>query len=140
MLALVVLAGLAAARFLTFRDMTGDANLMRDLEMQVRSEYMPGEVEKLRTAVDSGDSGQISSVAGSVTGTRHKIESVRASAPLLEFSTHEDVVVQVVYSLSDGSRAGERKTLYLLYKHGAVGGTWSLQYKATAVSYYFNFK
>jgi hypothetical protein len=64
---------------------------------------------------------------------------VKVSAPLLDFSSPRDVVVKVVYSLSDGDRRRDRKTLYYLYRHG-LGNTWSYQYETTSIAYYLNFK
>jgi hypothetical protein len=138
--ALVVLVGLVGVRFMTFRDKTDDKNLMRNLERQIMSDYMPKETERLLEAVDSGDRDKISKVAESVTGTKPKIESVQVSSPLLDFSTPKDVVVKVVYSLAEGSKTRDRKTLYFLYNHGAIGNIWSYRYKTTAVRYYLNFK
>ena len=138
-LALAVLVGLVGIRFITFQDKTDDENLMRDLEMQIKSDYLPEETERLRAAVDSGDRDRISKVAESVTGAKPMIESVQISSPLLDFSTPMDVVVKVVYSLSEGSETRDRKTLYFLYRHSVIGNTWSYQYETTATSFYLNF-
>lgn len=137
--ALIVLAGLAGFRLITFQDKTGDTNLMRDLERQIVSDYFPRETERLRTAVNSGDNRKISEVTESVTNAKTKIEAVQISSPLFSASTSENVVVRVVYSLAEGSETRDRKTLYFLYKHGAIGNTWSYQYKTTAIRYYMNF-
>ncbi len=136
--ALIVLAGLAGFRLITFQDKTGDLNLMRDLERQIISDYFPGEADRLREAVNSGDSNKISDVTDSITNAKPKIESVRISSPLFSVSTSEDVVVKVVYSLTEGTKTRDRKTLYLLYKHGAIGNTWSHQHKTTAIRFYMN--
>ena len=139
-LALIVLIGLAAVRFVTFQDKTDDNDLMRSLETQIMSDYLPKETARLREAVDSGDQSRISQVAESVTGARPQIESVQVSAPLLDLSTPKDVVVKVVYSLAEGSKTRDRKTLYFLYRYGAIGNTWSYQHETTAMRYYLNFK
>jgi hypothetical protein len=138
--AIVVLVVLVGIRFMTFQDKMNDKNLVDSLKTQIVSDYFPAETERLKEAVNSGDNNRISEVAESVTGAKPKIESAKISAPLLSFSTSEDVVVKVTYSLSEGSRTRDRKTLYLLYRHGAVGNTWSYQYKTTALRYYLNFK
>ena len=49
-------------------------------------------------------------------------------------------MVKVVYSLAEGSKTRDRKTLYFLYRHGAIGNTWSYQYETSAMRYYLNFK
>lgn len=138
-LAIVVLAGLVGIRFMTFQDKTDDKDLMRDLQTQLVSDYLPKETERLREAVESGDKNRISNVAESVTEAKLKIESVKISAPLLEFSTAKDVVVKVVYSLAEGSKTRGRKTLYFLYRKGVIGNPWSYQYQTTALRYYLNF-
>ncbi|MGA1843334.1 MAG: hypothetical protein ACMUIS_02090 [bacterium] len=79
-------------------------------------------------------------MAESVTGAKPMIESVQISSPLLDFSTPMDVVVKVVYSLAEGPKTRDRKTVYYLYRHGTIGNTWSYQYETTAVRYYLNFK
>jgi len=138
--ALLVLAGLAGVRFMTFQDKKNDTDLIRSLETQIRSDYMPKETARLQAAMDSGDRNKITEAAEAVTGTKPKIESVQISSPLLDFSTSSDVVVKVVYYLTEGSKIRDRKTLYLLYQHGAIGNTWHYQHKTTAISYYLNFK
>jgi len=136
--ALIVLAGLAGYRWITFQDKTGDLDLMRALERQIISDYFPGEADRLREAVNSGDSNKISDVTDSITNAKPKIESVRISSPLFSVSTSEHVVVKVVYSLTEGTKTRDRKTLYLLFKHGAIGNTWSYQHKTTAIRFYMN--
>lgn len=139
-LALVVVIGLAGFRFMTFQDRTADNNLMRDLEIQILSDCIPKESARLQAAMDSGETDRISETTQSFIGAKPKIESVQISSPLLVFSTSQDVVVKVVYSLSEGSLTRDRKTLYYLYRHGAIGNTWSLRHKTTALNYYLNFK
>lgn len=138
--AIVVLVVLAGIRFVTFQDKMNDRNLMESLKTQIVSDYLPAETARLQAAANSGDSNRISEVAESVTGAQPKIESVKISGPLPGFSTSEDVVVKVTYYLSEGSKSRDRKTLYLLYRHGSVGNTWSYRHKTTALKYYLNFK
>ena len=138
-LALVVLAVFVGFRFMTFQDKSDDQNLVRNLETQILCDYLPRETDRLKEAVDSGDRDRISKVADSVTGAKPKIESVQISSPLLDFSTSREVVVKVVYSLAQGAQTRDRKTLYFLYRYGAMGNTWSCQYQTSAMSYYLNF-
>jgi hypothetical protein len=138
-LGLIILIGLIGFRVVAFQDETHNDKLMRDLKMQIVSDYLPNETARLRAAVDSGDEREISKVAGSVTGARPVIDSVKISAPLLDFATSQEVVIRVVYSLSEGTLSRDRKTLYFLYKYGAIGNIWSYQYETTATRYYLNF-
>ncbi len=138
--AVVVLIVLAGIRFVTFQDKMNDRNLMESLQTQIVSDYLPAETARLQEATNSGDSNRISETAKSVSGAQPKMASVKISAPLLGFSTSGDVVVKVTYYLSEGSKSRDRKTLYLLYRHGSVGNTWSYRHKTTALKYYLNFK
>jgi hypothetical protein len=138
--AIVVVIIIAGIRFVTFQDKINDRNLMDTLKTQIVSDYLPAETAKLQEATNSGDSNRISEVAESVTRAQPKIESVKISSPLFSFSSSGDVVVRVVYSLAEGSKTRDRKTLYLLYSYGAVGNTWSFKHKTTTLKYYLNFK
>ena len=139
-LAIVVLVGMVGVRFMTFQDKTDDQKLMRNLEIQIMADYMPKETARLRAAMDSGDTNKISEIAQAVIGAEPKIESVQISSPLLDFSTLKDVVVKVVYSLSEESETRDSETLYLRYRHSAISNTWNYQSKTTAMSYYLNFR
>lgn len=137
--AIVVLVAVVVIRLVTFRDMTDDAKLMRNLKTQLVSDYLPEEVNRLKASAAAGDRRELTRMAESIARAKPDIESVQISAPLLNFSSSKDVVVKVVYSLADGSESRGRRTLYLLYRHGVVGNTWSYQHETTALSYYLNF-
>ena len=136
---ILVLIGVVGARFLTLDDQKGDRALMKALEMQLMSDYFPDMAAKLKAAVDSGDTAEISDTAESVTTTRISIDSVRASYPLLDFSTPKDVVVKVIYSLNDASATYQTKTNYYLFRHGGLLNAWQYQYQTNAIKYYLNF-
>ena len=134
-----VLIGVVGARFLTLDDKKGDKALMKALEVQLMSDYYPDMADKLKAAVDSGDSDDISNAAESVTTTRISIDSVKASYPLFDLSTPKDVVVKVTYSLNDASGTYQTKTIYYLFRHGCLLNTWQYQYQTNAIKYYLNF-
>jgi hypothetical protein len=139
-LAVVVMIGLVIFRFMSFQDKTDDKNLMKLIETHIVSDYFPEEVARLQASVDSGDTNLMAQAVESVTSARPAIESVKVSAPLLSFSSPQDVVVKVVYGLSEGSGIRDRKTLYYLVRHGVIGNTWQHRYKSNALSYYLNFR
>ena len=62
------------------------------------------------------------------------VHSMTVSKPLLTFSTSEEVVVLVEYSLPQGPREKE----YWLFEHSLIAG-WRYIYRTTAFSYYSNF-
>lgn len=139
-LALVVilaLVGFAGLRFMTLDDMRYDDELMAHVEGLLQNEYAPHVVDKLNSAIATGDKERIEQTAASVTSTRVNISSVKASYPVLSFSTPKDVVVKVVYSFDDAAGTGEEQTLYYLFKHGALG--WQYQYITSSLNYYLNF-
>lgn len=139
-LAVFVIIGLVVFRFLSFQDKIDDKNLMKLIETQIVSEYFPEEVARLQASVDSDDRDLMAQTVKSVTGARPVIESVKISAPLLSFSSSRDVVVKVVYSLSEGSDTRDRKTVYYLVRHGVIGNTWQHRYESNVLSYYLNFR
>lgn len=139
-LAVVVIICIVIFRFMSFQDKTDDKKLMKLIETHIVSDYFPEEVVKLKASVDSGDTDLMAHTVKSVTGARPIIESVKISAPLLSFSSPQDVVVKVVYSLSEGSGTRDRKTLYYLVRHGVIGNTWQHRYESNALSYYLNFR
>lgn len=137
--AVIVVIALMGVRLTTFHDGMGDAGLMRSLQRQIASDYMPGEAARLQAAMDSGSQQNLSDVAHAVTSSRPEIESVRVSAPLVNLTFPEDVVVKVTYSLAQGGQKGRARTLYFLYSYSAVGDVWLYQRQTIATKYYVNF-
>lgn len=137
--AIVALGVFLVFRILSMGDASGDEALMQKLKVQLASEYYPGEAERLRVAMDSGDAAEIDAVAQSVINTRLNLDEVKTSFPLFDFSSSKDVVVKVAYSLEDNSGTHHADTKYYLYRYGAIGDNWSYQYEVSAVSFYLNF-
>jgi len=134
--ALVAVTAIFGARLVSFSDKTDDQVLMKNLEMQLMSEYYPTEVERMKAAVKAGDDETVQSVLDA----KVSIDSVEASSPPLNFSTPKKVVVKVVYSLNDSVGTVKQETVYYLYNHGLLlGNTWSYQYKTNKMHYYMNF-
>ena len=133
----VVLIGIVALRFMTLNDMRNDKNLMKRIDALLMDEYSPYVAEKMRSAYDTGDQGEIEKSVESVTSTRVNVVSVQGSYPVFDFSIPKDVVIKVVFSLDDANRKGGQRTIYYLFRRGAFG--WQYQYITTALSYYLNF-
>jgi len=134
---IVVLLSLVVARFMSLDDMQEDADLMQQIDTELKSEYSPRLAEKLRTAFDTGDKGKLEQAAKSVTSTNVDILSVEASYPVFDFATPKDVAIKVVYSLNDVAGTDESRTIYCLFRHGVFG--WQYQHESTSLSYYLNF-
>ena len=138
--ALVVMAGVFGVRLMTFNDKKDDKALMRQLEIQLKCDYLPGEVDRTKAATKSGNKDKMRKTAESIASTKLNIESVQASYPLLKFSTKKDVVIKVVYSLKDSEGARGKKTKYYLFNHGAIGNNWQYKHESSVVAYYLNFQ
>jgi hypothetical protein len=136
---LFVLTGVVVARFMTLGDKKDDSALMRELKVQLTSDYFPNEVAKLQAAYDSGDAKKLQDVAVSVTTAKLNIESVRVSYHIFDFSTPKDVIVKVTYSLGNASGTRDRKTKYYLFSYGSIGNVWRYKHKTSVVNYYLNF-
>jgi hypothetical protein len=139
-LAVVVIIGLVIFRFMSFQDKTDDKNLMKLIETHILSDYFPEEVARMQASVDSGDKDLMAQTVESVTSAKPVIESVKISSPLLSFSSPRDVVVKVVYGLSEGPGIRDRKTVYYTVRHGGIGNTWRHRYESNILSYYLNFR
>lgn len=135
----VVLLGVIGARFMTLNDKTDDKTLMKALKVQLMTDYYPDMADKLKAAVNSGDTDEISNAAESVTTTRVAIDSAKASYPVFDFSSPKDVVIKVTYSLNDASGTYQTKTIYYLFKHGGLLNAWQYQYQTNVIKYYLNF-
>lgn len=135
----VVLVGVIGFRLMTFDDKTGDEELMREIEVQLVAEYLPDDAERLAAAYESGNEGELSAVADSITSSEMEVESVKTSYPMFSFSNRKEVVVKVEYSLNDDMGTRKEGTVYYLFEHHSLGNSWSYQYESNAFSYYLNF-
>ncbi len=124
---------------MTFNDMKDDDDLIQELQIQLVSDYLPNDAEKLRVAIESGDKNNIAMIAESVTSAKLNVESVKVSSPLFQFSSPKDVVVRVTYSLNDSSGSRDKRTVYYLFKHGGTFNPWQYKYESSKIRYYFNF-
>ena len=136
---IVVLLGVFGLRLMTFNDKIDDKSLMREIELQLMSDYFPDDVEELKAAMDSGDKEELERVANSIASTKLNVESVQTSYPLFSLSARKKVVVKVTYSLDDASGTRKKGTNYYLFRHGSIGNAWRYRHKTTVVSYYLNF-
>ena len=135
----VVLIAVFGIRLVTFNDKKDDTALMRKIELQLLTEYLPDDAAKLKAVYEAGDMDEVEKVAKSITSTELDVESVQASYPLFNFKTPKDVVVKVKYSLNDATGTREKGTNYYLFKHRSFGNSWEYKYESNVVSYYLNF-
>ena len=75
----IVLLGVVGLRLVTFSDKKDDTALMRQIELQLTTDYFPNDIEELKTAYETGNADEIARVANSVTSTKLNIEAVKAS-------------------------------------------------------------
>lgn len=138
--AAIVVLGVIGLRLMTFDNNVNDSELTRKLEFEIMTNYFSGDVENLRAIYESGDQEATTAAVKSVTTSKVNIESVQTSSPLFSFSTNQEVVVKVAYSLDDASGKRDSGMNYYLFRHGSFGGdTWRFQHETGPISYYLNF-
>ncbi len=137
--ALVVIVGLIGYRFISQKDLTDDPDLMFKIEMELKTLYIPDQVDQMKAAQEAGDTKKLEELAKKLTTTKLKVLSVQASQPMFDFSSPKDVVLKVTYTLEDASTAAEEQTNYYLFEHSSLTDNWRLLHRSNPVSYYLNF-
>ena len=137
--AIVVIVGVLIGRVVSFGDASGDSELMKKLDLELTTEYFPGDVDRLRGTLDTGDRDEISRTAKSVATTKLTIKSVRTSYPLFNFDANRNVIVRVDYSLDDGFDNREEGTKYYRFIHKSMVNVWEYRSQTSAAFYYLNF-
>ena len=141
--ALIALA--AAAAFMAFRvnsagDMRDNQELMRKVRMELMTEYVPHQVDKLAKAIESGAEAAITRQAESLTTAELDIQELKAAYPFYKFSTsHMDVVIKVRFRLSNSEGVVKDGINYYLCEHHPVGNTWYIKRHTSEYFYYSNF-
>ena len=117
-----------------------DENLVREINLLLMSEYLPGDAAKIKALYETGNMEKLSKAARSITTTTIDLESVKSSYPIFNFSTgKKDVVVKVVYVIKDTDGIRESGVKYYEFEHRPLGNTWRYRYEVTALSYFLNF-
>lgn len=137
----LILVGIIGFRLISFDDLKDDEDLMREIELQLTTEYLPDDAERLKEAYESGNEGELSAVADSITSTEVDVKSVKASSPIFSLSSSGEVVVKVEYALNDDMGERREDTVYYLFekRSHSIGSDWRYMYDSSAVSYYLNF-
>lgn len=138
--AIVVVLCIVGVRLMTFNDKMDDSDLVQKLEFEIMTNYFPNDVEHLKSAYESGDIDETARAVETIATSKINFESIKASSPLLTFSTNKEVVIKVTYSLDDSSGNRIKETKYYLFKHGSIGNVWQYRYETSAISYFLNFK
>jgi hypothetical protein len=112
---------------------------MRKIELELTTLYLPDQVEQLKAAQAAGDDKKLEELANKISNTRLVVQSVKASRPMFDFSSPKDVVLEVVYTLEDGSAEAEPQLEYYLFEHHSLTGHWRYIRTSSKVSYYLNF-
>ncbi|MEX0323749.1 MAG: hypothetical protein AB3N63_16425 [Puniceicoccaceae bacterium] len=136
---LVAIIGLVGYRFISQKDLTDDVDLMRKIEMELQTLYVPDQVDQMKAAQEAGDMKKLEELAKAVTTTKLTVLSVKASQPMFDFSSPRDVVLKVTYTLEDASTAPVEHTNFYLFEHSYVTGNWRYRYESSSIGYYLNF-
>jgi hypothetical protein len=135
-----LVVGALGLRVVTITNKKNDANLMREVEFELMTEYFPDDVARLRALYDAGKTDEFTKAVRSTTTTTIDIKSVKASYSIFDFSTKDrDVVVKVVYSLDDASGTRKQGTNYYGFEHSPPINRWKCWGKRSVVNYYLNF-
>lgn len=141
--AALIAAGLIAfmgVRISTMGDMRGNAVLMEKVRLELMSDYMPYEVEKLGKVVAEGDEEAISRQAGVLTTAEFDIKEINASYPVYVFASgRRDVVIRVRFTLKDSGGIVKDGVNFYLCEHHPLGNTWYIKHPTTQYRYYSNF-
>ncbi len=135
----VVIAGIVMFRLTTVGDQVTDEALMKQLEIQLTSEYLPEHVAKMKAMWESGTKEEVANLGEYATSTKLNILSVQASYPLFSFASSQDVIVKVEYSVDNAQGNIQSGTEYYRFTHSVVGNTWSYQHDTGETAYYLNF-
>ena len=76
-IAVIIVIGLILLRLATFSDSSGDDELIRELELQLMTEYFPDDVQELTKLYESGDEDELTEAIESITTTELTILSVQ---------------------------------------------------------------
>jgi hypothetical protein len=135
----IALIGLFGYRVMSFRNLESNEKLVKEVQMLLQAEYLPGEVRNLKSMYESGNTEELEKAAQSLKATRINIESIEAGFPPLNFnSKQKKVVTRVVYSITGDSGVRQAGTKYYSFEHSPIGNTWHSGYEVTAISYYLN--
>ena len=136
----IVLIAILGIRISSISNKKADKNLMYKLKSVLLSDYLPDDAARMKKIYETGDEEELSAMAKSITTTKMDIESVKASYSILDFSTKEkDVVIKVVYSLSDANGIRKKGVRYYLFAHNPIGNTWRSKYDVGVIRYFLNF-
>lgn len=137
-LAVIALAIIIIIRIVSLGGTEDDKELIDKLQVELTSYYYPGEVERLKAAMASGDREELDRVAKSVTSTKLRIDKVQTSYALLDFSSPKKVIVKVSYSLVDDTSVQEQQIKYFKFEYGGIANKWRYEYESSEFAYYLN--
>jgi hypothetical protein len=140
LVAIAVIVLFLGARIATMDNMENNRKLMKEVELQLMTEYFPDDVNEMKSLFESGDMDKFSQKAKSAISTKINVKSVKASYSIFDFSTKDrTVVVKVAYSLDDAYGTRKEETKYYLFEHKPMINGWRCLGEAFKWSYYSHF-
>jgi len=139
MIGIGVLLAIFAVRLATFHDQKGDENLVRQINIELMSDFYPQQVENLKAALASDNKDYVSQETKDIISSRIEIQSVQTSYPLFNYSSPRIVIIKVKFFIKNDSGSGDVKTNYYKFKYGVIGNNWQYIYRSNVISYYLNF-
>jgi len=141
--ALVVLAILfiiIVIRIASIDNMKNNSNLVEEVKLELLSEYYPGEIEKMKALLESGNDDELSKSVDSVTTAKINFKSIKASYKIFDLSTKtKDVIIKVDYSIDDTNGTIKKGEKYYRFEYKPLINGWRLIGKSNAIFYYLKF-
>lgn len=137
---LLLIVIIVVIRIATIDDMKNNSRLVEEVKLHLMSEYYPGEIEKMKALLESGDDEELSRNVDSVTTAKINFKSIKASYKIFDFSTKtKSVVIKVDYSIDDAAGSIRKEVKYYRFEYKPMINGWRYIATSNAVFYYLNF-
>ena len=140
LIVLILMGMRLGLRIVTMIDMRGNQELMRLLNEEIKTHYLPDDVRRMEEQLTAGNQEGLSRSAQSLETTVIKFESVQCLFPLFQFSSGEqEVPVRVEYAIKNDKGVRKQGVNYYLFEHPTMGNTWRFVLNYDAFRYYLRY-
>lgn len=138
--ALLLVGGFLSVRAISMGDMKDNESLAFKVRMQLLSEYLPYETQKINDLVAAGNEAAAIDLAAKVSKMELDIAEIKVSYPVHMLSTGgREGVVRVRFTLSDGSGVVKDGVNFYRVEHNPLGNTWYITRPTGEFDYYAKF-
>ena len=137
---LLIFVIIIVLRIVTIDDMRNNSRLVEELKLQLMSDYYPGEIEKMKELLESGNNDELSKSVDSVTTAEINFKSIKASYKIFDFSTKaRNVAIKVDYSIDDANGSIKKGEKYYRFENKPLINGWRYIGESDVIYYYLNF-